>query len=77
MCLFKPHNSEIYTAVCEVCNEESGQLSNNVEVAVYHLLDHGWIVYDDYETTFCSEICLDNFEIDHIEEVLEVDNKGG
>jgi hypothetical protein len=75
MPLFRPQGSEIYVAMCEMCEEESGQLSNNVEVAVYNLLDHGWIVYDDYETTFCSEICLDNFEIDHIEEVIEVSDE--
>lgn len=67
----KSSNSLYFTALCENCKQESGPLSNNIQIAAYRLMDYGWIVYDNYETTFCSEACLDEYEIDHIEKVIE------
>lgn len=71
MALFRSYSTSSYSAQCEACDTEIGPLSNNIQIAAYRLLDHGWIVLEDYETTFCSESCLDEHEISHIEEVLD------
>ncbi len=74
MALYRSYNTQSYSAQCTTCDKEIGPLSNNLQVAAYKLLDFNWIVLDDYETTFCSETCFDEYEINHIEEVLEANN---
>ena len=68
MCLSQSHSNTNFLAVCKNCEAQSELLSNNIYMAVYQLLDSGWIVYDNYETVFCSENCLDEYEIEHIDE---------
>ncbi|KKN08643.1 hypothetical protein LCGC14_1054600 [marine sediment metagenome] len=71
MCLFRPTSSVNFVAQCEICKAQTNELSNNSLVAIYVLMDmYGWIIYDDQKTTFCSEKCLDEYEIENIDERL-------
>ncbi len=71
MCLYKSLSDINYVAKCEYCDDHSQPLSNNKQLSVFKLIEkYDWIVYDDLKTTFCSETCLDHYEIFHIEDIL-------
>lgn len=69
MSLFKPASN--FIAQCEMCNKLTQLLSNDPLISLYILMDrYGWIVFKNGETIFCSERCLDEYEIEHIDEML-------
>lgn len=71
MCLFKPNESTTFIAECETCGTTSDPLSSDTLIAIYRLLDSGWTVFETQYRTFCSERCLDEYDIEHIEERLD------